>query len=42
MVPADWPFPHAGIMATIVNQDEWDRDFYKLMAVPATMAWSIG
>ncbi len=22
-------------MATIVNQDEWDRDFHKLMAVPA-------
>jgi protein gp37 len=35
MVPADWPFAHVGIMATIVNQDEWDRDFHKLMAVPA-------
>jgi protein gp37 len=35
MVPPDWPFPHAGIMATIVNQEEWDRDFGKLMSVPA-------
>jgi protein gp37 len=39
MLPADWPaaFPHVGLMATIANQDEWDRDFRKLMAVPA--AW---
>jgi protein gp37 len=39
MLPTDWPhaFPHAGLMATIANQDEWDRDFRKLMAVPA--AW---
>jgi protein gp37 len=35
MVPADWPFPHVGIMATIVNQAEWDRDFPKLVSVPA-------
>lgn len=35
MVPPDWPFPHVGIMATIVNQAEWDRDIPKLMAVPA-------
>ena len=35
MVPADWPFAHVGIMATIVNQEEWDRDFHKLMAVSA-------
>lgn len=35
MLPADWPFPNAGIMATIANQPEWDRDFDKLMAVPA-------
>jgi protein gp37 len=34
MVPPDWPFPHVGIMATIVNQEEWDRDFPKLMSVP--------
>ena len=25
-----WPFPHAGLMATIVNQEEWDRDYHKL------------
>lgn len=37
MLPADWPFPHVGLMATIVNQQEWDRDFRKLIAVPA--AW---
>jgi protein gp37 len=37
MLPADWPFPNAGLMATIANQEEWDRDFHKLMAVPA--AW---
>lgn len=36
MLPPDWPFPHAGLMATLVNQDEWDRDFLKLMAVPAS------
>jgi protein gp37 len=35
MVPLDWPFPHAGLMATIVNQPGWDRDFPKLMSVPA-------
>lgn len=35
MVPADWPFAHVGIMATIVNQDEYDRDAHKLRAVPA-------
>jgi protein gp37 len=36
MLPADWPhtFPHVGLMATIADQDEWDRDFRKLMAVP--------
>lgn len=37
MLPADWPYPNAGLMATLANQDEWDRDFRKLMAVPA--AW---
>lgn len=35
MVPADWPFPHVGIMATMVNQEEYDRDRLKLSAVPA-------
>lgn len=43
MLPADWGhewsrrYRHVGLMATIVNQEEWDRDFGKLMAVPA--AW---
>lgn len=37
MLPADWPYPNAGLMATLANQEEWDRDFSKLMAVPA--AW---
>lgn len=35
MVPSDWPLANAGIMATIANQPEWDRDFHKLTAVPA-------
>jgi protein gp37 len=35
MVPADWPFGHVGIMATMVNQQEYDRDRLKLSAVPA-------
>jgi protein gp37 len=30
MVPADWPFAHVGIMATIINQMEFDRDYHKL------------
>jgi protein gp37 len=37
MIPDDWPFPHVGLMATLANQEEWDRDIPKLMAVPA--AW---
>lgn len=37
MLPADWPYPNAGLMATIANQEEWDRDFRKLISVPA--AW---
>lgn len=36
MLPPDWPFPNAGLMATIENQTVWNRDFHKLMAVPAT------
>lgn len=35
MVPADWPFAHVGIMATMVNQEEYDRDRFKLRDVPA-------
>lgn len=35
MLPPDWPFPHVGIMATIINQPEWDRDYRKLVDVPA-------
>jgi protein gp37 len=35
MLPPDWPFPHVGIMATMVNQQEYDRDRLKLSAVPA-------
>ncbi len=39
MLPADWPdaFGHCGLMSTIVNQDEADRDIPKLLATPA--AW---
>ena len=37
MLPPDWPFPHVGLMATLENQEVWDRDFPKLMRVPA--AW---
>lgn len=37
MLPTDWPFANAGLMSTLENQEVWDRDFRKLMAVPA--AW---
>lgn len=37
MLPADWPFPHVGLLATVVNQAEADRDIPKLLATPA--AW---
>lgn len=37
MLPKDWPFAHVGIMATLVNQEEWDRDYSKLAAINA--AW---
>lgn len=37
MLPPDWPFANVGLMATIVNQEEWDRDWPKLRALPA--AW---
>lgn len=36
MLPPDWPFPNAGLMATLANQEEWDRDWPKLEATPAT------
>ena len=35
MLPKDWPLPHVGLMATMVNQEEWDRDWPKLAKVPA-------
>ncbi len=35
MLPTDWPYPNAGLGATIVTQKEWDRDFPKLAAIPA-------
>jgi len=39
MLPPDWPgaYPNAGLMATVVNQTEADRDIPKLLAIPA--AW---
>jgi protein gp37 len=37
MLPADWPFPNAGLMSTLENQTVWDRDYPKLEALPA--AW---
>lgn len=36
MLPPDWPFANAGLMATLANQEEWDRDFPKLIQTPAT------
>ena len=35
MVPDDWPFPHVGVISTIVTQAEWDRDWPKLKRMPA-------
>ena len=37
MLPQDWPYPHVGLMATLENQEVWDRDFHKLIETPA--AW---
>ena len=37
MLPADWPFPNAGLMATLEIQQVWNRDYPKLIALPA--AW---
>ncbi len=36
MLPPDWPFPNAGLMSTLENQEVWDRDYPKLEATPAT------
>jgi protein gp37 len=36
MLSSDWPFANAGLMATLATQPEWDRDFPKLMDIPAT------
>lgn len=36
MLPADWPFPNAGLMSTLENQDVWNRDYPKLADTPAT------
>ncbi len=35
MLPADWPLPNAGLIATLEGQEVWSRKFPKLMAVPA-------
>jgi protein gp37 len=39
MLPPDWGdgYPNAGLMATLADQEEWDRDLPKLMQTPA--AW---
>jgi len=39
MLPEDWSggWPHVGLMASVVNQEEADRDVPKLLATPA--AW---
>lgn len=39
MLPADWDsgaYRHAGLMSTLENQEVWDRDYPKLMRVPAS------
>lgn len=36
MLPPDWPFANAGLMATLENQTVWDRDYPKLMSIPST------
>jgi protein gp37 len=39
MLPADWDggYPNVWLLATVVNQDEADRDIPKLLAVPAAV-----
>lgn len=41
MLPADWGdgYPNAWLGASIVNQEEADRDIPKLLAVPARVRW---
>lgn len=41
MLPADWAenFRHCGIVATVVTQDECDRDLPKLRALKDVTAW---
>lgn len=36
MLPPDWPFPNAGLMSTLEDQEVWDRDYHKLRDTPAT------
>ncbi|BEV44737.1 phage Gp37/Gp68 family protein [Afipia carboxidovorans] len=35
MLPLDWPLSNVGLLATVVNQAEADRDIPKLLATPA-------
>jgi protein gp37 len=37
MLPPDWPYPHVGVIATLENQEVFDRDWPKLARLPA--AW---
>jgi len=37
MLPLDWPMPHVGLMATLENQEAFNRDWPKLARLPA--AW---
>ncbi|MBZ6078896.1 DUF5131 family protein [Microvirga puerhi] len=41
MLPIDWElnFRHCGLIATVVNQDEADRDISKLTSLKPTVAW---
>lgn len=42
MLPADWGgagYPNVWIGATVVNQEEADRDLPKLLGLPATVRW---
>lgn len=41
MLPADWGngWPNVWLGATVVNQNEADRDIPKLLATPATLRW---
>jgi protein gp37 len=35
MLPPDWPMSNVGLMATLENQEVWNRDWPKLAALPA-------